>query len=91
MNPEVLARSGLCFLLKGEVVTAPARSEGCCVRPSKLPNPSFSESFRFSFVAAAVGCQRSTEGKGHVWVSSWELLGTTGEPRPGAGVGMSFK
>lgn len=26
---------------------APVRSEGCCVGPSKPPNPSFSESFSF--------------------------------------------
>lgn len=47
MNPEVLTCSGLCFLLKGEVVMAPVRSEGCCVRPFKPPNPSFNKSFSF--------------------------------------------
>jgi len=66
---------------------APVRSEGCCVRPSKPPNPSFSGSFSFPlFLLRWV--VSSSEGNGHVWVSSWELLGTTGELRPGSGVGI---
>lgn len=77
VSPEVLTRSGLCFPWKREVVMAPVRFEGFCMRPSKPPNPIFIESLSFPLFLLHWAL-RESEGKGHVCVSSWELLGTTG-------------
>lgn len=60
---------------------APVRFAGFCVRPSKPPNPNFSESLGFPLFLLQKGSQRISEGKGHVCMCSLELLGTTGKPR----------
>lgn len=59
---------------------APVGSEGCCVRPSKPPNPSFSESlFLLRWVAGEALREKGTSGcplgsswdYGWAWARSW--------------------